>query len=69
MDIDPFEKVFSADIEEQPQTGGEEQLPAGDHILSINWKQLSIGTTQRRQQIYSDECMTIHNSPIDQWSQ
>ena len=42
MDIDPFEKVFSADIEEQPQTGGEEQLPAGDHILSINWKQLSI---------------------------
>ena len=42
MDIDPFEKVFGADIEEQPQTGGEEQLPAGDHILSINWKQLAV---------------------------
>lgn len=40
--MDPFERVFDADIEEQPQTGGEEQLPAGDHILSINWKQLSI---------------------------
>lgn len=42
MSNDPFERMWTADIEEQPQTGGEEQLPAGDHILSINWKQLSI---------------------------
>ena len=40
--MDVWDAVFNADIEEQPQTGGEEQLPAGDHILSINWKQLSI---------------------------
>ena len=40
--MDVWDAVFNADIEEQPQTGGEEQLPAGDHILSINWRQLSI---------------------------
>ena len=42
MDIDPFELIFNTPVEEKETSGGEEQLPAGDHILSINWRQLSI---------------------------
>ena len=42
MDIDPFEKMFSAPVEEKEVASGEEQLPAGDHIVAINWKSLSV---------------------------
>ena len=39
--VDVWDAVFNADIKEEPQTE-EVDLPAGDHILSINWRQLSI---------------------------
>ena len=42
MELDPFELVFNTPVEEKETSGGEEQLPAGDHIVSINWKQLSV---------------------------
>ena len=42
MDFDPFEKMFSTPVEEKEIASSEEQLPAGDHIVSINWKQLAV---------------------------
>lgn len=42
MSIDPFEKMFAAPVEEKEMSSGEEQLPAGDHIVAINWKQLAV---------------------------
>jgi hypothetical protein len=42
MSIDPFEKMFSAPVEEKEISSGEDQLPAGDHIVAVNWKQLAV---------------------------
>ena len=38
---DPFEKMWTADVEDKQDAGGEKPIPAGQHILQINWKELS----------------------------
>ena len=40
--MDPFEKMWDAPIEEKPEAGGEEPIPAGQHLLNINWKQIAV---------------------------
>ena len=42
MSIDPFEKMWDAPIEERPEASSEEPMPAGQHILQINWKEISV---------------------------
>ena len=40
MEIDPFENLFNADISESQNSTGDEPLPAGDHILNINYHKI-----------------------------
>ena len=42
MDIDPFERMWEAPVEEKVQASGEEPMPAGQHILQISWKDIVI---------------------------
>ncbi len=40
MEIDPFETLFNADISESQNSTSDEPLPAGDHILNINYHKI-----------------------------